>query len=419
MARDGSGNYSLPEADFVSGTTIDETAMNSNLGDIETALTNSIAKNGETTVTGNIKMGSKKLTGLTTGSANGDSLSLGQAQNQGYIYAVSSGTDTVTLSLSPAVTAYAAGQTFRFKAGGTNTGAATLNVNSVGAKAIQNRGSALLANEITANYFYEATYDGTQFQLNELRVAPASLADNFLTGLTISNGTTTATDINIADGSCMDSTNAEQMTLSGGPLVKELDNAWAAGSASGGRIAAAEGTSTWYHVFIIKHSNGTVDAGFDTSLTASTLLSESGYTYYRRIGSIYNDSSGDIELFTQKGNFFLWDDPPLDVNTSTLSTTSTSYTLSVPPVDGITAQMNINATHASGASVYIRDLNADDEAPGGSAPLSNILAGTTTQSSKMEIHTNSSGQIAARSGASSTTLKIATLGWYDRLGRDW
>lgn len=84
----------------------------------------------------------------------------------------SSGTDTITASLTPAITSYTAGQGFYFKAGGTNTGAATINLNGLGAKAIQKRGAALAAGDITANNIVVIVYDGTQFQM----VSPAAAA---------------------------------------------------------------------------------------------------------------------------------------------------------------------------------------------------------------------------------------------------
>lgn len=52
MARNGSGTYTKPVADFVNGTTISETAMNTLIDDIADALTGSIAKDGQTVWTG-------------------------------------------------------------------------------------------------------------------------------------------------------------------------------------------------------------------------------------------------------------------------------------------------------------------------------------------------------------------------------
>jgi len=77
----------------------------------------------------------------------------------------SAGTNTITLAAASTLSAYAQGDRFMFKAGGTNTGAATLNVDSVGAKAIQKRQSALVAGDITSGDIVEVQYDGTQFQM--------------------------------------------------------------------------------------------------------------------------------------------------------------------------------------------------------------------------------------------------------------
>jgi len=85
------------------------------------------------------------------------------------IHATSSGTNTVVVTLTPAATAYTAGQFINFKAGGTCTGAVTVNVNALGAKAIQKLGAALVAGDITANNIVSVVYDGTQFQM----VSPA------------------------------------------------------------------------------------------------------------------------------------------------------------------------------------------------------------------------------------------------------
>lgn len=75
----------------------------------------------------------------------------------------SANTQTLTYSVAPA--AYVAGDTYTFIAGFTNTGAATLNVNALGAKAIQSGGVALLGGEIVAGNVVSVAYDGTQFQL--------------------------------------------------------------------------------------------------------------------------------------------------------------------------------------------------------------------------------------------------------------
>lgn len=91
------------------------------------------------------------------------------------------GTNTITGSC-PAISAYVAGQTFKFVAAGANTAAATLNVGSLGAKAITKNGSAALgAGDIPSGAVVEVVYDGTQFQLvNVAFAAGASSTSSYI-----------------------------------------------------------------------------------------------------------------------------------------------------------------------------------------------------------------------------------------------
>lgn len=89
-------------------------------------------------------------------------------QNSVEKYAADSGSSTAyVITLSPAPTAYVAGQTFTFKAGNTNTSTTpTLNVNSLGAKTIVSiGGSTIMIGAILTGGTYQVTYDGTNFQL--------------------------------------------------------------------------------------------------------------------------------------------------------------------------------------------------------------------------------------------------------------
>lgn len=82
-------------------------------------------------------------------------------------YAVdASGTDAYEITITPAITAYATGQVFTFKAGTANTGAATLNVSGLGAKTIKkNVSTDLETGDILANQIVTVIYDGTNMQL--------------------------------------------------------------------------------------------------------------------------------------------------------------------------------------------------------------------------------------------------------------
>lgn len=71
-----------------------------------------------------------------------------------------------TLTFSPVFSAYKAGQVFCFKANHAITGAATLNVDGLGALAIVKMGgTALVTGDIVADQMLVVVYDGLQFQM--------------------------------------------------------------------------------------------------------------------------------------------------------------------------------------------------------------------------------------------------------------
>lgn len=183
MSRNGAGTYSLPEAAFVYDTVISETAVNSNFTDIASALTASLAANGETTVTANLPMNSKKFTGLAVGTVLTDSLTLGQAQNESYIWCgTMTGTaDAGVLTPAPAITAYAAGQRFAWVASANvNTTAMTVAISGLSTIAAQNNGAALAAGDHAANKLYIGILDTTSTIQIQRVLSPSTFAATLL-----------------------------------------------------------------------------------------------------------------------------------------------------------------------------------------------------------------------------------------------
>lgn len=75
MSRNGSGTYSLPAGNpVVTNTTISSTWANSTLNDIASALTGSVASDGQTPMTGPLNMNSQKIVNLTAGTVAGDAV---------------------------------------------------------------------------------------------------------------------------------------------------------------------------------------------------------------------------------------------------------------------------------------------------------------------------------------------------------
>lgn len=184
MARDGSGGYNLPEAAFVFDTVIEETKVNNNFSDLGTEIANSIAKDGQTTVTANLPMNSKKHTGVADATARTEYAAAGQITDGELVFGgTAAGTaDALTISLSPAVTALVEGMRFAFKASASpNTGAATIAINGLTPVALELNDTALSANDILANKWYEGLFDGTAVQIQKLSFTPGDLIDPLTT----------------------------------------------------------------------------------------------------------------------------------------------------------------------------------------------------------------------------------------------
>lgn len=208
MARDGSGNYTLPAGNPVStGGTISSTWANNTMTDIGSALTQSVSKDGQTAYTGNQPMGGNKHTNVGNATARTEYAAFGQLQDGAGTYLTSvSGTNTITAAVT-GLAAYAAGQVFRFIAAGGNTGAVTLNINALGAKAITKQGTtALVSGDIVSGSTVVVVYDGTQFQL--INVA-GTLALTAVTAATL-----TATSAVVAD-TISERTSAAGVTIDG------------------------------------------------------------------------------------------------------------------------------------------------------------------------------------------------------------
>jgi hypothetical protein len=79
MSRNGSGTYSLPAGNpVVTGTTISTAWANNTLTDIASALTDSVAADGQTPMTGQLDMNSNKIINLTAGTNTGNAVEYDQ-----------------------------------------------------------------------------------------------------------------------------------------------------------------------------------------------------------------------------------------------------------------------------------------------------------------------------------------------------
>ena len=197
--------------------------------DMATGLNQAINKDGSNAFTGAANLGSQKITGLADGTAHTDGVNAGQIQDGGLIFqATDSGSaNTYAIALTPAVTAYVAGQVFHFKAANASSGASTLNVNALGAKNIKKKNDQdIAAGDIEQNAIVSVIYDGTSFQmLSQLGTSAGSMSSFTLTGDSGSNQTISDSNtLDIAGGTGIDTVvgSTDTVTVSVDSTIKKV-----------------------------------------------------------------------------------------------------------------------------------------------------------------------------------------------------
>lgn len=199
MARNGSGTMT-PSVDFTTEAAsppIEISKLDTALDDVAAEITNSIAADGQTNPTANLKMNGFKHTNVAAATALSEYGRVSEIIDQDHIYYVDSGSaNTLQITPSPAIAAYEEGQRFVVRAAANNSGATTLNVNSLGAIAVQTAdGVALASGAILIGGIYEFTYDAnTTPDRWVLTSMPSDLPDGMLsTNVPLKNGANTFT----------------------------------------------------------------------------------------------------------------------------------------------------------------------------------------------------------------------------------
>jgi len=269
------------------------------------------------------------------------------------------GSDTITGTASTTITAYVDKELYTFISAAVNTGAVTLNFDSVGGKSfLKNHNQAFVAGDIEAHQaviaMYNATDDTFEWVNQNLGYIEASIAAviaglsvgiNFIGGLTTSNGTDADHDIDIAVGEARDDGNTANITLASA-ITKQIDAAWAVGDDAGGLdgTESSGGTpdsSTVYYVWLIKRTDtGVVDALFSESATAPIL--PTNYDLKRLIGFVVTNASANVRSFNHRGNSFRFTSALVDdVLDASVTTSFETGTLGAPA--DCVAYMHMNA----------------------------------------------------------------------------
>jgi hypothetical protein len=247
----------------------------------------------------------------------------------------------------------------------------------------------------------------------------------YISGLTLSQGTDSAHDINISSGIATDVTEDKSLSFSS-TFVKQIDATWASGSTNGGMASGVSlSTNTWYHLFIVDTDAGGVDAGFDTSLTAANLLGTSGVaSAYRRIGSVLTDGSSNILPFTQFGDEFIFTTQITNVGGTNLGTSRVTQAVSTPLGVETRAILGLVVRVASSNSSVLITLthpNVTDATPtlsnANNAGESSSNSNGTYAAGTHIVRTNGSSQVAFRQQFDGLVY-INTNGYYDDRGKD-
>lgn len=177
------------QQDESAGTDILAARMDAHDQDVADALTASLAKDGQTTATGNMNWGGYRQTSVGDATAHTDAPNAGQVQDQAFTWCGTAGgtKNALTLTPSPAITAYAAGQSFTAIIGGTSSDdAVTVAVSGLTTKAVEIDGSALSASVVLeSGKIYRFDYDGTAFQATRLSLDVSSFLTSSDIGSTV------------------------------------------------------------------------------------------------------------------------------------------------------------------------------------------------------------------------------------------
>lgn len=262
MPLNGSGVWTPPAANFpaVANTLAQAADYNAVWNDAATAISTAIMKDGQTTITADIPFATNKITGLGDGTLIQDAMTLNNfiGQTGVYVGTVGGTADVITLTPSPAISAYAAGQTFIWAASGANTTNVTVNVSGVGAAALTKNGAtALVADDIPSGALIRATYDGTRFVINNL--IPITSAER---------------NQSFNQGRCRLTFSTPNLLLSpynGNEVVVKISGVWTSRTIGSAGITLAPTSNladTTYYIYLFD-SSGTLTLEFSTTAPAT------------------------------------------------------------------------------------------------------------------------------------------------------
>jgi hypothetical protein len=277
-------------ADFATGTTVNASETVAGKGEVSTT-----AESKAGTDTGGT--GAKNWVLPSDIAAN--------TQSGTFVYAADGeASDTYVITLTPTLTAYTEGQLISFKANTANTGAATLNVDTLGAKTIKKfHDQDLEDGDIEAGSIVDVRYDGTNFLLQTPVATQMSTADS-----------ATLTDTSNADA-------LHSHTIGGG-------------------VGVGNGTASASGAFTVN------------TLSFTPRLIQIHYRYTDAAGNV--DTVGNGQADATDNEQSMWHQ---DSNAGTASGVSTTAILSPGNLDADTWTGDLSAISSSGFTITLTKAN--------------------------------------------------------------
>lgn len=257
--------------------------------------------------------------------------------------------------------------------------------------------------------------DGSQ--LTNVNAGVSSKILNALGGLTLSTAGGTGL-FSVAAGAANDSTNATTIVLAS--TLAKTTNSWSVGNGNGALDTGTITNSTWYHVFLIDNpTTVTVDVLISLSATAPSL--PTGYTLFRRIGSMKTDGSGHWTTFSQNGDEFLWKVPLADASAVASINGSTLVTVTVPT--GVEVYVKFAFLASFGSAQVAFAVTSPDAIIAAVAiagfyhAIVPVASAAAQAASDMTVRTNTSAQINVSGNSTGAAYYVGTYGWIDRRGK--
>ncbi|MCM2433221.1 hypothetical protein [Agrobacterium rosae] len=308
--------------------------------------------------------------------------SLKRFYNQSNAVYTSTGTGAAyVLTFQAAPSGYSKGIVYRFWSHVSNTGAATLNVNTLGAKAIVSAvdGSALTAGQIVSGKMVEVVYNGTAFELISDMGQDSKLSGTLtITGNTVQTGTSTQTGNSTIAGLQTIRNAGEALRITSGDATSDpfisFSKTISSVETRQGYLQHLDGTTVGTTGFMINNDVSNTRLVLDNTASTDGLTFRVGTTNYNvwNTGNLPAPANSNIQVIAGNGilgggtlaanrTFTLGTPSPVTINSTdavTANSHSHSLVLTAANLNTIYGFTPANTTIVNSLSANVTSLTA-------------------------------------------------------------